>query len=402
MSKIIITNQHVGNRGDESATIGEITSLRSHFGKDTEIVMYLQSDATNRFLPEDYNVFEKSMLLQMSILIELVLWIAFKLIRIDIRRICSSKLRDFIEDHETANIVISSCGGPYIGDIYINHEFIHILHLALPILLKKKTAFYAVSMGPFQNKFMNFFRKKLLKNVGIISLRDKISFNYVKHLLPEQDNIFLTTDACLADQLNIENPKRTKNLIGMTPLDYNYPNMEDVLDQKREYKTNIVKTLNEKMVKNPKLRIKFFPQLFDTHSDVPFIEEIINLLEFPERTYIFSDQLSGREQQKEISSLEYMIANRYHSAIFACKTHTPVVCIVYEHKAQAFMESVNLGNYCIDIYDLDYKKLLEKLSQVEENEYKLRIELRLKMDKLQKLSQKTAELIFDYFNKNQL
>jgi colanic acid/amylovoran biosynthesis protein len=396
MKRIILTNQHVDNRGDESATIGAVRSLRDNFGKDTEITAYLQSGTRNKFLPDYCEVIGKPMIISPFGVLEMLIWTLFKLAKIDIRGICSRRLKEFITTHENADIVISSCGGPYIGDIYINHEFIHILHLAIPLLLNKKTAFFAPSMGPFHNKFMNYFRRKLLKKVGLIVLRDSISFNYVKKFLPDNKNIYLTTDACLADELGVENINKQANTIGITPLDYNYPLSDNKLILKANYQKVIVGVLDNLMEQNIELRVEFFPQLFAKHTDVPFIKLIIGKMKYPERASIFSDQKSGRDQQMEIASLAYMIATRYHSAIFACKVNTPVVCIAYEHKLVAFMESAHLNEYCLDIYKLDESVLMDRITLIQRNSQIIREKLPEVMKELQTLSNKTAQLIYNY------
>jgi colanic acid/amylovoran biosynthesis protein len=396
MKRIILTNQHVDNRGDESATIGAVRSLRKNFGQDTAITAYLQSGTKYKFLPDSYEVNGKPMIIAPLGILEMLIWVLFKLVRIDIRGICSRRLKEFIATHENADIVISSCGGPYIGDIYINHEFIHLLHLAIPLLLNRKTVFFAPSMGPFKNKFMNFFRKRILKQVGLIILRDSISFNYVKEFLPGQTNIYLTTDACLADDLGLEGIKKQPDTIGITPLDYNYPLSEDKFALKANYEKVIAGVLDNLMEGNRELRVEFFPQLFAKHTDVPFINKIIGMLKYPERAFIFSDQKSGRDQQLEIATLDFMIATRYHSAIFACKVNTPVVCIAYEHKLVAFMESANLSEYCLDIYKLDQAILLEKIASIEKNAQEIKDKMPPVMKKLNNLSNKTAELIYSY------
>jgi colanic acid/amylovoran biosynthesis protein len=396
MKRIILTNQHVDNRGDESATIGAVKSLRKYFGQDTEITAYLQSGTKHKFLPDYCQVNEKPMIIGAFGILEMLIWIIMKLIKIDIRRVCSRRLKEFISTHENADIVISSCGGPYIGDIYINHEFIHIMHLALPLLLYKKTAFFAPSMGPFHNKLMNLFRRKLLKRVGLLILRDSISFNYVKEFLPDNKNIYLTTDASLADELELEKINKRPDTIGITPLDYRYPLSDNKSIMKANYEKVITGVMDELMEQNPELKVEFFPQLFANRTDVPFINKIIGRMKYPERAFIFSDQKSGRDQQIEIASLEYMIATRYHSAIFACRVNTPVVCIAYEHKTTAFMESANLSEYCLDIYKLEESQLLERITLIKKNYQEIKNKLPEAMKELQNLSNKTVKLIFNY------
>ena len=327
---------------------------------------------------------------------ELFIWILFKSINIDTRKLILRNVRETIEMHENADIIISSCGGPYIGDIYINHEFVHLIHLAIPLLLNKKSAFFAPSMGPFKSKIMNPFRKKILENIGVITLRDGISFELVKEFLPEKKDIYLTADACLADHINLGKLIKKPDIIGITPLDYSYPISDKPYEKKNQYERSIVATLDILLEKDPELKVEFFPQLYGKHSDIPFINKIIGQMKYPERALIFSNMKSGREQQLEIASLCFMIATRYHSAIFACKTITPVVCIVYEHKAKAFMHSVNMEDYVLDIYNLDEKKILEKINLIHQNYQNIKENLKIKIPELESTAKKTAKIIYDY------
>jgi polysaccharide pyruvyl transferase WcaK-like protein len=396
MKTIILTNQHSDNRGDESAVVGVIFSLRKAFGEDTKIVIYLQSGSREKFLTGIDNVEEKSMLAGIFNFIEMSMWVAFKTMGIDIRFLCTKQMKSFLEIHEQTTYVISSCGGPYIGDIYINHEIFHILHMLIPQLLGKKTAFYAPSMGPFNNKFMNFFRRKMLKKTTVVTIRDPVSHEYLTEFLPERkDDIHLTTDACLAYEVDQNNKTESaQEMIGITPLDYNYPLTVNKQAKKNEYEDTIIRTLNTLMDENANLIVQFFPQLYANRTDVPFIRKIVEKLKYPERTIIFSEKKSGVDQQKEIAKLKYMIACRYHSAIFACKVNTPTVCIVYEHKAMGFMESVHLGEYCIDIYKLDEKKLLEKISLLNRNTSQIKKTLPIEISRLRNIANLTAELIY--------
>lgn len=396
MHRIVITNQHSDNRGDESAVIGMVSSLRKQFGDDSEITILLQTKGF-KFLDEKFQVNEKSMLTRIIPFSGLTLWILFKKIGVDIRKVTGKIIREFIDLHDRADIVISSCGGPYIGDIYINHEILHIVHLYLALVLGKKTAFYAPSMGPFKNKLMNPLRRKLLKKVDVIVLRDSVSYEYVRNFIPDKKAVYLTTDSCLADRTPLMETSNQKNMIGITPLDYSYPLREDTQFYKQQYEKVIVQVLNSLMKDNTELRIQFFPQLYGKHTDVPFIKKIIAQLDFPERTIIFPDTKSGQEQQREISTMKYMIATRYHSAIFSAKMKVPVVTIYYEHKAKAFMKSIGLDRYCIDIYSINAIELLEKISSINENYEQIKKQLNEKIPELSAAADRTAEIVYQAF-----
>lgn len=365
--KVILTNQHCDNRGDESATIGHIKRIYDEFGKDTEIIMYKQTK-TYQFIPDEYGIEERDMLITIPFMLQGILWSLFKAIKIDIRGILSKKTREFIQTHDDADLVLSSCGGPYVGDIYFNHEIVHILYVLIPELLKKPVVFAAPSMGPFKKKIANPLRRKILKLSKLIVLRDKVSFDYVNEFLKQPEKIHLAADACFAHEI----PEKTaledrKNMIGFTPLEYKYPLAADRDAEVEKYKCNIIKFFDELMEADKDLKVQFFPQLYNKHSDIKLIEEFRSRMKYGDRTVVFSDKLSGPLQQLEIGKMKMMVATRYHSAVFSCKMNVPCICIAYEHKAFAMMDSFGLSDCTIDINKLDYELLRNKYEYVTEN-----------------------------------
>lgn len=366
--KVIITNQHCDNRGDESATIGLIKQIRSNYGEDTEINMFRQTKSYT-FIPEEYNITEHDMSLNPLFLGQLCLWCLWKSIGLDTRALCIKSVKSFLKMHEEADIVFSSCGGPYIGDIYINHEILHILYVLVPELLNKPVAFSAPSMGPFKKRFMNPLRRSVLKKAALIVLRDSVSFDYVNKFMPQcKDKIFLAADACFAHELDsVVAPENRRNTIGFTPLSYKYPNSSNPERETENYISSLVKFFDELMDQDKTLNVEFFPQLYNKHSDIPLIEKFISRMKYPDRTIIFSDKKSGVLQQQEIANMKMMVATRYHSAVFSCKMLVPCLCIAYEHKAFAMMKSFGLDDYTIDINNVSYDLLSEKYRYITEN-----------------------------------
>lgn len=365
--KIILTNQHCDNRGDESATIGIIGQIYDNFGKNAEIIMFKQT-RDYQFIPSKYGITELNMDRDILFMGQSMLWILFKYLHIDIRFILSGRMQRFIKLHENADIVLSSCGGPYIGDIYVNHEILHLFYLLIPELLGKPVFFAAPSMGPFKIKIANPLRKSVLKRAKLIVLRDCVSYEYVTRFLKQKDKIFLAADACFADELSEKIPlEKRKDMIGFTPLEYKYSDSADRNRKVEEYKECIVRLFDEIMEEDKQLKIQFFPQLYNKHSDMKLIHEFILRMKYSDRAVCFSDKKSGVLQQREIGKMKMMIATRYHSAVFSNKMHVPCICIAYEHKAFAMMESFGLGECIIDINALNYDILKEKYMYVKEN-----------------------------------
>lgn len=402
MHKVIITNQHCDNRGDESATVGLIQQVYKQFGSDTKIIMYKQTK-DYRFISEEYGIEERNMDRDFSFMFQVMLWILFKYIHIDIRFLLSKRIKQFLKTHEEADIVLSSCGGPYIGDIYFNHEILHIFYVLVPELLGKVVVFSAPSMGPFKKKIANPLRKSILKRAKRIILRDTVSFKYVNEFLKQPNKIFLAADACFADEIN-DNEKfplnERKNIIGFTPLEYKYPNAGNREEAVENYKKSIVQLFDELMEKDKDLKIEFFPQLYNKHSDLELIKDFQKRMKYGDRTIIFSDQLSGPLQQREIGKMKMMIATRYHSAVFSCKMFVPCICIAYEHKAFAMMNSFDLSDCTIDINELNYDLLSDKYNYVKDNYESIYQRQVSKLPEVTNNAKKTILLAKEAYNEN--
>lgn len=365
--KVILTNQHCDNRGDESATIGHIQRIYDEFGQDTKIIMYKQT-GKYQFIPSEYGIEERDMMITIPFMFQGMLWCMCKALKLDIRGILSKKMKEFITTHETADLILSSCGGPYIGDIYINHEIVHILYVLIPELLGKKVIFAAPSMGPFGNKLANPLRKYILRKSQLIVLRDKVSYDYVRKFLQQDHKIHLAADACFAHEIKEKQDiTARKNMIGFTPLEYKYPKAENRDAEVEKYKQNIIRFFDELMEEDPELSVQFFPQLYNKHSDMALIEEFQRRMKYGDRTVVFPDSLSGPLQQKEIGNMKMMVATRYHSAVFSCKMHVPCICIAYEHKAFAMMDSFGLRDCTLDINTLTYDNLRKTYAYVQDN-----------------------------------
>ncbi|MBQ7132343.1 MAG: polysaccharide pyruvyl transferase family protein [Oscillospiraceae bacterium] len=366
--KVIITNQHCDNRGDESATIGLIKQIYENFGNDAEITMLRQTQGYT-FIPEEYGIKEQDMCRKLFFFAQLCLWCMFKSIGLDTRLFATKRVKEFLKLHEEADIVFSSCGGPYIGDIYINHEILHIIYTLVPELLGKCVVFSAPSMGPFKKRFMNPLRRSILKRAKLIVLRDSVSYGYVREFMKDShDKIFLAADACFAHKLDgVVKPSERRNTIGFTPLSYKYPNSADPEKDKENYMSSLVKFFDMLMEKDEALSVEFFPQLYNKHSDMPLINDFISRMKYPDRTIVFSDKESGVKQQMEIANMKMMVATRYHSAVFSCKMCVPCLCIAYEHKAFAMMKSFDLEDCTIDINNVSYDLLAEKYDYIQSN-----------------------------------
>lgn len=374
--KILITNSHSANRGDEAAQRSMIYSLKKYL-PDTHFTV-LSADPNSIDLQEDVDVLD-FFFMRHIFLIQYIMWVIFRRMGVSTKMFLPKNHLKILHKFAEADLILSAPGGPYIGDLYTSHEIIHIYHICLAKLLGKTTVIYAPSMGPFKLKFRNIIRKFVLNKVDLITLREELSENYLKELNLNHPPIFVTADSALQSDI-IPNSKiiesmmlkeglslpvnENEHLIGITPTGvwWNYPNSSNPEHDQNEY-NRLIAEIADYMIQKFNATIVFFPQLYGSDHDTPLICDIVSLMRFKQHTRVLSEQYNSDEQQMLISKMDFFVGNRYHSIIFASKMNVPSVCIAYEHKAVGFMKLIGLEKYVVDIKDANKKSLISKINE---------------------------------------
>lgn len=393
---ILITNQHTNNRGDESATKALIYGLKNILGNNIKITVMPQNDKY-QFLKMK-NIKEIGMICSIKeALLSLVFLFLYK-IGINILPRLNLRLKQKINAFLEADLIISAHGGPYFGDLYVNHEIVHFYPIFIALILNKPFCLYSPSIGPFKNKLANIYRKFFLSKFKLISLRDEISIKYLSDFLPENKPFYLASDSCL--QQPIKRFYQKQKIVGITPWGFN--GKVDCQDKLNTYKKIMAEAIDF-MIEKLKIKVVFIPQLYGKDSDLDLINEIISLTNSKHKLKIkiLNPQYDSTRQQQEISKMSLIIGNRYHSIIFAAKMGTAFVPIYYEHKAKSFVESLGLENLLIDVYKLSKKDLLEKIDYVWQNRVSLVKKADKKLPSLQNKAFMATQLIGEFYKFSQ-
>ena len=404
--KIIITNSHANNRGDEAAQRSMINSLKQ-LVPDAKFTVLTISPEGLDLQQEDvrilktFSVFEKKAIP----IVPIVLWALIRLLGLRLPTFHTRTL-EALREMANADIIISAPGGPYFGDLYSSHEIReHLFHIFLSKVLRKPVMIYAPSMGPFQSRTRNILRRYLLNKVEIITLRDQISKDYLGTLKLTHPLIYLTADSAFQDTINIDRDEieaimvaekiidhqnensNGKPLVGITPTGANWNFRDSANPQEKQERYNkIIAKAIDYLVDKFNARVVFFPQLYGNSDDVPLINEIISLVRRKDAVRVLSNKWDSEIQQAIISQMDFVIGNRYHSVIFALKAEVPVVCVAYEHKSVGIMQAAKLDRYVINIANLTYELLLDKINQVWNQREEIRRVLRAQIPAITKLS----------------
>ena len=402
--KIVVTNSHANNRGDEAAQRSMINSLRSLM-PNTEFTI-LTTSPNGLHLQEDVRIL-RTLSGSKRTGAFIILWTVLRSLGLRLptpRRNCETFAA--LEEMARADVIVSAPGGPYFGDLYKAHEMQeHLFQLLLSKILRKPVMIYAPSMGPFTSRKRNVLRKYILNKAKIITLRDHISRKYLKDLKLTHPLVYTTADSAFQDAANMgkeqikaimvaekitvgaKGDENRRILVGITPAGarWNYRNSQNPQNEQNRYNKIIAKAIDY-LVDKFNAKIIFFPQLYGDSDDASLINEILEWVGKRESVRILSNKWDSEVQQAIISQMDFFIGNRYHSVIFALKGEVPTVCLAYEHKSTGVMRAARLDEFVIPIEDLTYDNLVDKIIQVQDQKEKIRAGLKSQMEIIRKRS----------------
>lgn len=401
---ITIINCHVENRGDEAAIhalVDEITELYPR----AKINLLLRGDTFYPNMPNTVHMDRQFVPGDLkSIIAYYIAYISKGRVKIS-----SSGKRTF-RAIEEADIILHAPGGPSIGDTYYEAEPTYLRLYDLASSMRKPYMFYAPSMGPFIRTKRNDWRRKILNGAKAIVLRDPISAEHVRNLIPDK-TIYQTLDSALQHDIDVtENNKKLKEYsdlrkfieshkrcVGITITDLLW---HPIHSKNREIVDNIkrtfTKTIEELVQKG--YGIVFIPQLYGSGNDYDLMKAYCT-----NETDFFvlpadKDKYDTYFQQYLIGQLYAVIGMRYHSNIFSAKMGTPFISVSYEQKMQGFMEKMKLLDYCIKLEDLNARILLEKFNKLEFNYKCYKQYLFNKHNEMKAESYRTTEILLDVIN----
>ena len=396
---IMIINCHWNNRGDESAIRAMIDELKVCF---PGVHFYVQC-ATGTFI--DFPKIDNTEVLdafpsgKRHIVSDMIA--AFTR-----GRVClNANARQFFNALNNSAVVLHAPGGPSIGDIYLKNEKRKLLRLLSVKWAGVPYVFYAPSMGPFNNRTRNIFRKKILKGAKLICLREELSKKMVKDFIPELEPV-VTLDSAFQHDIDISGNSELlrsytelnefisdKNVIGITVTDLQW---NSKYKGNAEIQETIRDTFNSFVLRltGEGYKVLFIPQLFGGANDY----EYMSTFRINDNVFVMSDKYDCYFQQYIISRLKAVIGMRYHSNIFSAKMGTPFISVSYEQKMVGFMEKAELMKYCININELSSEVLNEKFDLLLSSYDDYKSELAKKRVQFKEQSHKTTDLVAQIIN----
>lgn len=361
--KILMINQPLNNRGDESAHRALINTILKEIPKADITVLFnekkntKQEDSVRQFSvdsPRVKYVIVKPCISKGMAFIEKIgqkynLHFIWRL---------HPGIRKFMSYFKKTDVVLCAPGGMCMGGF---QRWGHVFELQCAKYYKKPLAYYGRSFGPFpmltsDNKKFKELSLEMLNYFSFLSIRDKKTEAIANEL--NIKNYVSVVDSAFLETPQIELPQEIASLLSGSKYITFVPNLliwhpayKGLLSKKEvvDFYCNVLDCLFEKY---PTHKIVMLPQTFDCDTvdgnDVNLFREI-KKVKADERIFVVNDTYSSNIQQAIVAKANLVIGARYHSIVFAINNNTPVIALSYEHKIAGLLEALGKQDCLIDI-----------------------------------------------------
>jgi len=262
-----------------------------------------------------------------------------------------------------ADLVLSK-GGGFLLDRGTTYKVpTHLVTIWISILLRKKTAIYAQSIGPFENAFGRMLAKFVLRRVTYLLPRDVYSETYATDALGvDRSKIQLTADSAFELTTVVEQagaakhtetdqdtgPSRQVCITLVAPRYSGLPSKE----MENRY-CIVVANLTEYAVRQG-YRVVFIPHLESgAHSDRILAQRIYDRCST--ETQAVTEILAPTNPINIIAVMQkcdLAVCSRMHSMIFAIDAKIPFVALSYLPKSESMLTEAGLDDWKLSLPDL--------------------------------------------------
>lgn len=390
---VLVVNQHGDNRGDEAALLAMCSGIEAELGPTQFTVIHqFNNAAAGPMLQPDAQWI--TLKLPVGEAIRFVVYLTLRIFRLRPQFLLGPLGKKTIHAYETADVVVSAPGGPYFGDLYIGHEAVHWLYVWIAKLHRVPAMLYATSAGPFHKKWANPFRRYTYRCFSRLFVREEISAGHIRGLFAGRRhgvNVEVSIDSAL--QVAIAPQERQHadaQLIVVSAIHWPYPNDPSPQLRQKEYDTSVIEAVKIFAESGP-THVVFVPQLYGSmHRDTPYLETLARLLPANISCEVLSDTKSSNEQRALFAAADWVVAGRYHPAVFAVSAAVPVLCIAYEHKATGVLQAAGVPDAVMSIDEVTVEVVQAKARELLAARANLSARLQVAQVALREVSSRTS------------
>ena len=270
---------------------------------------------------------------------------------------------------------ILSTGGDIFSSTYGDLQK-QLTYIQVALKFKKPVILVGHSIGPFEKKRECEAFAKTMRHVQLITVRESLSYEYLRSINLKNTKIELTTDPafCLEpdtkiinDIWKIYNIPHEKTIVGIAPSQaichytkVSYTDHLKMLIKLIQFLTGelgchvvLIPHVQESRVKN---------------NDRIICDMLYRKLGFPKNVSLISLIHSAEEIRAIVARLDILIAERMHAAIASLSQNVPTFVIGYSVKTKGILGDIlgfnNLEDYMIPITKLTEETLKERVKSL--------------------------------------
>lgn len=391
------------NKGDE-ARIKSFLNQINKVSKQNYIIGFLSSnpELDSEIFKRDFNIkmIDKYPLLKgkniflkgIEGILNLITALLYKTLKIRI------PLKPIVEISKFETIIDFS--GESFSDYFGQISLLNTLYpIILGILLQKKIILNAQSIGPFNNRLTKLIVNFCLNNVNLITLRDRESLHYVRDYGVKKPAMHLVADpAFLLEPISLPTYRFNKNklLIAISISRGSFTKTTSEINLKKKIENYIVSIARiiTWLNKAYNAEVFFIPHvLIPTEDDRDIYRDLQKKLNNDKLLKCVNPEYGPGEMKGIIKEFDLLISSRMHPVIASLSLCIPTIAVAYSHKMTSLMREVGLENYVIEIKDISFEILKEKIITALDNRKNIQETLMIQVEELKSRAEKNVKLV---------
>ena len=275
----------------------------------------------------------------------------------------------------------------------------------------------SIGPGPINRELSKIVFRFLLNKVDLITLREELSYEYIKSMGVNKPPIYVTADPAflmppatperVAEIMRIECINGiSKPLIGISISQviarWAFPEIADFDEKYRNFITVMAQVVDF-LTYELSAFVLFIPHVLGytkIENDRIAANDIYQLLKKKDCVKLIENEYTPQDLKGLIGQLDFFLGARTHSVISAATMGTPFVAIEYEsYKTRGIIgKMLNCEEFVYDIEFLDFDTLIEKINYAWLNRQKIKQELKLKVNGMDERAFMNGKLIRDHIS----
>lgn len=362
---ILITNFHsIQNKGDLGIVLGLIAGLKTKWPTASFGVIGREVAEASWWQAKGIKFYQPVLLYQPTGRLTFLVFLAKFFSSL---ALLSWNQTPTVRAYRQADLVISK-GGSFFREPEYRRNWLpvgilgHLHQLLVARKLGKKVILSAQSFGPINNPLTRWLLRREFKRLALVTARDADSARFLAEHLDLRtvpvvgDSAFLLPTK--APAIKLSSTKRRR--VGLTVRSWSEPT------EFAQYQQAIISLLTEF---SAQFEFVFMPQVIGPRpyeDDRRVAAEIFAQLPPTNQSQVtvITTDLAPTDLIELYGQMDFFIATRLHSAIFALLAGRPLLAIGYEPKTNGVLGDLNLGGWVLDLRSINQSNLAAKFSQL--------------------------------------